>query len=179
MAASDLKTHTFVRQSFQQYCDYADAMKIRGMVRNYLKYLHGIQIKPSVYFTHADRMDEIERLKELVGTLGESTMHTIPLVNLTGQRKMIIEAFESEAAEMLTNYVRDVADLKARRQTVTPEAYAQMKDRYSEIMNLTKEYNKKLDLVHNRTDGAAELALASLHDLQMTMIRTAEASYQS
>ena len=165
------KAIDLIQDRYDHYYKYLDGQKVRGMIRNYLKYLNAIEIKGGVYFIHKNRTDELMRLRELVNRCGGGChMDQIPLVDLDNERKIIVEAFQREAEEELDTLVREIAFVRQTRKNVTPEAYAKLKGKYELVMGQAMEYQRTLGLSQSRTSAAAELALDSLVELQRDLL---------
>ena len=163
-----------MNERYERYNAYVDGMKVRGMLRNYLLHLNAIQIKPSVYFVHITRAQELAKLEELAKRLGgvepETSLHTLPLPDLESQREMVINAFQTEAVESLTGLVKEIADLRDTRKKITPDAYAKLKGKFDDVMSRATEYTRKLGVSQDSTAAAAEVALETLFALQQRMI---------
>lgn len=160
-----------ITEHYDAYVQFMDADKVRAMVRKYVKYLNAVSIKDGVYFVHANRSEELDRLRTLVGRLGHgSSMQLIPLVKLPELRDMVIEAFQTEAEQALTEVVQEIARIRASRKTVTPDAYAKIKSQYDGVITRAKEYTRTMGASQQRTAGAAEVALESLAELQRLML---------
>jgi hypothetical protein len=160
-----------VKDSYDNYYRYIDGQKIRAMVREYLKYLNAIEIKGGVYFVHKNRTDELLRLRDLLNRVGGGCrMDQIPIIDLDNERQIIVEAFQREAEESLSNLVKDIAFVRSTRKKVTPDAYAKLKRAYDRVMDQAMEYQRTLGLSQTRTSAAAELALDSLGELQKALL---------
>lgn len=164
-----------ITASFDRHLNYLDGMKIRAMVREYVKGpLNGIELKPSMYFVPVSRADELERLTELMERLGNGcVMQLIPLVEMKKQKDMIIEAYQKDAERSFGDFVKRVTHLRSSRKSVTPDAYAQLRAEYEAIVNRAAEYRSDLDVVADRTTGAAEVASAALAALARTLLEGA------
>ena len=113
-----------ILDAYNHDCLYLDGMKLRAMVREYVLSLNAVQLKPSLYFVHKDRGDELRRLAELIDRLNNgSGMHLIPMVDLPEQRREVIEKFQEEASSSLQALLRDIEDAMTRQVKVTPETY--------------------------------------------------------
>jgi len=147
-----------------------DGMKVRAMVREYLLYLNAVALKPSVYFVHVNRVDELLRLQDLVTRLpGGSHMDFMPMVDLKAQRTVVIEAFQTEAADKLAKLTQQMVELTSKPK-VGPASYANMKADYDRIMLQTKEHARTLRVTQDTTAGAAEIAQEALFALQMKTV---------
>jgi hypothetical protein len=160
-----------MQDAYPRYRDFYDGMKIRDSVRRYLKYLNALEIKGGVYFVHATRDEELQRLATLVRSIGGGcAMYLVPLPDIQAQREMIVETFQREAEQSLNDLIKEIAHLRATRQRITPNAYAKLRDRFDTVMNQATEYTRTLSISQDRTGAAAELALDSLMELNMLML---------
>lgn len=160
-----------IEQRYQQYYNHLDGNRLRATVRDYLKHLNAIEIKGGVYFVHVKHSDELQRLQTLVDGLGGGCMmHSIPLVDIERERKMIALAFEREASESLQDIAKECAALKGSRKSISPAAYARIKEQYDEVVEKANEHMVTLQVSHDITGAAAEVALKALLDLQETML---------
>lgn len=160
-----------IKAQYDRYYDFLDGQKIRAMVRNYLRHLNSIEIKGGVYFIHANRDEELARLRELVNWLGGGCfMEQIPVGDLEGQRKFITRSFEREAGQALSDLIRDMDALMVGKQVVTPAAYAKMKVRYDELVENATEHMMKLRTSQDITSASASVALDRLASLTELML---------
>lgn len=161
---------------YSSYRDFHDGQKIRGVLRNYLIYLNSVQLKPSVYFCHRTRSDELERLKEFADGLGTCSLMLLPQADLPRLRQDIIDAFQVEAEKELTNVIADIAKLRATRSKgIKFEAYQKIKADYDRVMRKASEYSRTLAIGQDKTAGAAELAIESLVALKLDVVTSMEA----
>lgn len=160
-----------ISRQYARYVDYMDGMKVRAMVREYVKHLNSVALKPGVYFVHVSRKAELDRLATLVDRLGHGCfMHLVPLVDLEQQRDRVIEAFQVEAEHNLAEIVAKIQHVRASRKSITPDAYAKLKREYDQVINRAMEYTRTLNVSQDRTAGAAEVALDALVALQTDML---------
>lgn len=161
-----------IEDRYKQYYDYLDGNRIRATVRDYLKHLNAIEIKGGVYFVHVSHSDELQRLQTLVDGLGGGCMmHSIPLVDIERERKMVALAFEREASQSLQEIANEVRSLQATRKSISPAAYAKIKERYDDVIEKANEHMTTLQVSHDITGAAAEVALQALLDLQEEMLK--------
>jgi len=160
-------------EAYIRYRDFHDGQKIRGVLRSYLVYLNAVAMKPSVYFVHSSRADELARLKEFADGMGSCSMMLLPQPDLPLLRQDIIDAFAEEAEKDLAAVVTEIAKLRAtRRGNIRPEAFAKVKGEYDRVMRKATEYSRTLQIGQDRTAGAAELAVDALMALQSDVLRT-------
>ena len=156
--------------SFTRHLAYLDGMKIRAMVREYIRAIDGIELKPSVYFIPVGQYDELRKLTELIRLVGnDCVMQLMPLVDLAEQRDMVINAWQSEAEDALKSLVEKIAKLRESRKKITPEAFAKIRAEYDVIMERGTEYRKHLNLAVDVTEGVAEVAFSQLTSLAESM----------
>jgi hypothetical protein len=162
-------------QAYSRFKDFHDGQKIRGVLRDYLTYLNAVQMKPSVYFVHATRAEELERLKEFADGLGTASMMLLPQADLPRLRQEVIDAFQVEAEKDLALVVTNIAKLRASRTgDIRPEAYNKIKSDYDRVMMKASEYGRTLQISQDRTAGALSLAMDSLVALQADVVRSME-----
>lgn len=155
-----------IKARYEHYYDHFDGNRLRATVRDYIKYLNAVEIKAGCYFVHVSRSAELRALQTLVERLGGGCfMHTIPLVDLEEQRKMVTTAFTREAADDLADLTRDARTLAAGGK-VTSEAYARIKSRYDQILAKADEHMTGLQLGQDITGAAAQTALDALRAVQ-------------
>lgn len=163
-----------VISQYDHEVQFVDSPKLRMMVREYIRYLNAVEMKPSMYFVHKSRSDELIRLRTLIERLGNgSSMHMIPLVDLPEQRKEVVARFQAEAVEHLSSLVTDIAELKANRKKITVDQFTKFKARYDDIAAKAGEYTRTLAISQVETGAAMELALDAIYDLQDTAAEAA------
>lgn len=125
---------------------YMDSHAVRTFVREYIYNLSGTCVKESggLYFVKQDHVDEINRLANWVRTVG-SEFHSLPLLNLTDQKAMILEAFEEETLKEVERLMGEVGkilgDPDRKIEEKTFDAYA---DKASNLTAKVQEYNAML-----------------------------------
>ncbi len=165
-----------ITTSYDRHCNYMDGMKVRAMVREYVKYLNSVTLKSGVYFVPVTRRDELGLLQQLVDLLGHGcTLQLVPLVDLAEQRSMVVAAFHTEVAESLSEIVKKIAKVRETRKTITPETYVRIKAEYDTVVNRASEYTRTLGVSKDKVAGAADFALEQLAALQHQMLETGAA----
>jgi hypothetical protein len=160
-------------EAYHRYRDFHDGQKVRGILRNYLVYLNAVQMKPSVYFVHSSRADELERLKAFADGLGTASLMLLPQADLPRLRQDVIDAFQEEAEKDLQQVVVDIQKLRSSRSgDIRPTAFAKIKEDYDRVMRKASEYSRTLQIGQDRTAGAAELAVDALMALQIDVMKT-------
>jgi hypothetical protein len=159
--------------------DFHDGQKIRGVVRNYLLYLNGIAMKPSVYFVHNTRADELENLQTFVNGLsptGLASLTMLPLADLPSLRTEVVDTFQREAVKDLERLAEDIVKVRATRTgPITDKAYGLLRDEYNTVMAKATEYTRVLQISQNTTAGAAETVADLLSDLQSAFVKQMDA----
>lgn len=163
-----------IDDDYQERRNYWDANKVRGMIREYIKYLNGLRLKDGVYFVHRNRTDELQRLAELTGRLvqrsgGRNSMTLVPWVDLENLRESLIESFQDEAVKELRDVAGNIAKLRSTRAKITPAAYAKIKGEYDQVMKKALEYTRTLKIDQDRTGAEAETVQEMLITLQKEM----------
>lgn len=160
-----------ISASFDRHMYFLDGMKVRSMVREYIKSLNGIELKPSVYFIPIAQADELAKVTALVDRLGhDCSMQLIGLMDTVKQRDIVIKAWQSETEDALKELVGRIAHLRATRKKITPDAFAKIRSEYDAILARGEEYRKALALSVDTTEGAAEIAFSHLDKLADTML---------
>lgn len=161
-----------IKARYDRYYHFLDGNKLRATVRDYLKHLNAIELKGGVYFVHVNRSGELARLQQLVAYLGGGcSMYTIPLVDIGREREMVTNAFQREASQALNEVAKECAHLRESRKSITPAAYARMKERYDEVVSKAIEHQGMLQVSQDLTGAAAEVALNALTDLQEELLK--------
>ena len=166
-AARDLYTR------YREYVEHLSDQKLRGTVRNYLKHLNAIEIKGGVYFVHSSRDEELAKLQSLVSRLGGGChMNMIPIVDLERERAFITHIFEREASEALQEITADAKQILTSRKSVSPQAYAKIRERYDAVVADALEHMTNLQITQDLTAASAEVAERALMALQEGMMMT-------
>lgn len=152
---------------FKRYRDFLDGQAFRRMIRSYLQHLNAVELKPSVYFVHAEHDQELGALAELVRRIGGGCeLSTIPLPNTDKQKEFVTRAFEREAEEQLSRLARDAKDaiLKSKRgeKKLTITAAAKLKRDYDKVLERAQEHMNHLQFTQDLTASAAEVALKEI-----------------
>ena len=155
--------------TYMRYRDFHDGAKLRALVRSYLLYLNGIAMKPSVYFVHSSRGDELERLQQFVAELrsGSTNITMLPLADLPTLRTEVVDAFQREAVKELQYLAEEIVSVRSTRKgPISVKKYAQLRDDYNRVMAKATEYTRTLQITQDRTAGAAETVIDLLTALQ-------------
>lgn len=160
-----------ISEAYRVHRDSIDDMKVRAMVRDYLRIFQAVQLKPSVYFIPIAQVDNLRLLQELVTSLpNKCVIRLIPLIDVEEQRDMVVEAFETETVSECGDLVAEVMRLRETRTQITPAAYAKIRARYDELLERTTTYSQLLDDAQTRTKGATMTATLALRDLMHLLL---------
>ena len=160
-----------ISKSFDRHLYFLDGMKVRSAVREYIKSLSGIELKPSVYFIPIAQADELAKISALVDRLGhDCSMQLIGLMDTAKQRDIVIKAWQTETEDALKELVKAIAHLRATRKNISVEAFAKIRAEYDAILERGAEYRKALALSTDVTESAAEIAYGHLEQLAESMM---------
>ena len=151
---------------------------IRAVVRDYLKSLNAIGVKPSgaLYFVHNSRQPTVDGLQQLVARIGQGcSFHQLPLLNTLDQREMLTEAFQVEVQSEVNKLLAEIAEAndkaRAKGNKISPTEYAIFMDRYRDLTSRSDEYTRVLGLAMGRAGSALELALDAVMDMSTRLSR--------
>lgn len=158
--------------SYDHLLNYMDSHAVRTFVREYIYNLSGICVKGSggVYFVAQQHADELTKLGDWVRSVG-SDFHALPLLNLSEQRDMILQAFEDETIEEINRLQGEVEKILNE-----PGRQIEMKtfDHYAlqaaEIVEKIGEYDKMLGLRSDRARHASSLYAQQIMGLSPRVI---------
>jgi hypothetical protein len=131
---------------YNHLLNYMDSHAVRSFVREYIDELNGTCVKESggLYFIQQTNVSTINKLAAWVKSIG-SEFHTLPLLNLTEQREMIMEAFEEETLKEVERLMGELSkilsDPNRQIEEKTFDSYAL---RGSELGQKVQEYNQML-----------------------------------
>lgn len=134
------------QDNYDHLLHYMDSHAVRTFVREYIYSLSGTCVKESggLYFIKQDKVSDINKLADWVRSVG-SEFHTLPLLNLTEQKQMILEAFEEETVQEVERLMAEVAkilqDPDRKIEEKTFDAYA---NRAADLAAKVDEYNTML-----------------------------------
>lgn len=155
---------------YKDLCENLHSQILRGMLRNYLVNLNAIAVRPAggIYFVHSSKQETVDALSVLVKRIGPNCrFDQIPLPDTTEQREMLAEAFQDEVEDDVRLLLEDVAKYneKIGNGKVSPTKYAELRNRYDEILDRSDEYTKVLGLAQSRAAVALELALDTVVEM--------------
>lgn len=167
-------------EEFNRLYSYIDGDKLRWLVREYLGFLNAIMMKPGVYFVHRNRDADLGKLSTFVATIAEqsgadSSVEMMPIPDLRRLRESVISAYQVEAVKEFNEIVGQIAKIRSTRDTITPEAFAKVREQYNGVARKALEYTRTLGVTQDMTAGAAEIALESLTALQTDLQKQLEA----
>lgn len=144
---------------YDHLLNYMDSHAVRSFVREYIYNLSGTCVKESggLYFVKQEHVDEINRLAAWVKSVG-SEFHTLPLLNLTDQRDMILEAFEEETIKEVERQIARIADiLSDPDRKIDEKTFDQFADHAASLTAKVDEYHSMLGVKADR--AAAEIGV--------------------
>lgn len=133
--------------SFHHHLTHLDSHAVRTFVREYIGRLGGVCIKESggVYFTRQAHADEVGRLASWVQGIG-SQFHTVTLLNLVGERAMILQALEDESVKEVERLMAEVAAiLKDPHRSIEEKTFNNYGIRAAELRKKLETYASMLD----------------------------------
>ncbi len=165
---------------YQRHLQFMDAAKVRWMVRDALRSLSGVPVRASTFFVPTSNAGALALWRELMEqrldcrvvdedgkvTIKHAVMHRVPLVALQESKQMLVDAVQEDTLTQLNDVMKDIRDLKERRQTVTYAAYTAVHERYQKVMATAMEYTRWLEVEFDSTGAAAEMAQAALKGLK-------------
>jgi hypothetical protein len=125
---------------------YMDSHAVRTFVREYIYSLSGTCVKESggLYFVKQDHVDEVDRLGSWVKSV-HSEFHSLPLLNLTDQKAMILEAFEEETIKEVERLSIEITKiLKDPDRKIEEKTFDAYSVRAAELSAKVGEYNSML-----------------------------------
>lgn len=140
---------------YDHLLNYMDSHAVRTFVREYIYNLGGTCVKESggLYFVQQTHVDEINRLAAWVKSVG-SEFHSLPLLNLTDQRDMILEAFEDQTIKETEQLMAEVARILADpNKQIEERTFDAMALKGTDLGKRVQEYNT---LLGTRADRAQQ-----------------------
>lgn len=134
------------KSRFDHLLHYMDSHAVRTFVRESVYGLGGVCVRQSggLYFVRQSRSDEVAKLKGWVESI-HSEFHSLPLLNLTDQRDMILEAFEDEAVAEVERLMGEVSKiLSDPDRTIEAKTFDAYGLRAAELSAKVNEYNSML-----------------------------------
>lgn len=132
---------------YNHFLRYMDSHAVRTFVREYIYDLSGTCVKESggLYFVKQDHAETIGKLQSWVKDVG-SEFHALPLLNLTDQKDMILEAFEEETVKEVQRLTGELAKiLKDPSREIEERTFDSYALRAAELKAKINEYNGMLD----------------------------------
>lgn len=154
---------------YHHLCTYLTGQALRFVVRDYVVDLNAIPVRPSggVYFVHKSRQETVDKLVELVSRMGGSSrLHTMPLIDTSSQRSMLIDQFEeamvSEVEKLVEEMSAALEKATTKGQKIKGRTFTAFQNRLAELTSRAAETTEQLDLTQNRSASAFELAITAL-----------------
>lgn len=160
-----------IKTAYIEMTEYFDGQALRRVVREYLLTMDGMELKGSVYFVPIEKADEVQKLAEVVNSLGgNSYLNLMPLIDLPSQRTWVVQRFQEESVENLQKLAAECARVMDTRKTITTDAYSKLHTRYKDVMGQAERYQGLIKTSLDFTAGAAEFALDALGEVQRRML---------
>lgn len=157
-----------LHDDFKWYANFLYDQPIRQSIMNYVERgLNGISTLTSggCYFVHRSRWDELHRLADAVAELHEGFSMTLcPIPNLPDIKQSLIEAFQNEAEQSVTQLVVKIQE-RRKSSRVTAEMVQGFGAEVQQIAARAEEHSRILDVGQDRTANALEIAYAALAGL--------------
>lgn len=162
-----------IQDRYFRYLEFFDGMKLRAMVREYLKkQLNAIEVKGGVYFVLHQYDEELARLSDLVSKLGgDCQMSMIPIVNVERERKFLTQILQREATDALNNLAREIEEATANPD-VRPATVARLQQRFADQKASTAEHMDTLQVTKSVTTAASQRVQRLLNGLQVKAMRS-------
>lgn len=159
---------------YDRYRRFHDGQKLRAVLREYLLHLNAVQMKPSVYFVHNSRSDELKRLRAFTEEFEGLSVQTWQMPDLLSHREGVIDAFEQEAEKEMAGIIAAITKLRSTRKNgdVPHAQYLKVKQQYDSVVRRAGEWSRTLEITQSKTEGAAELAAEALAQLQADVYRS-------
>lgn len=144
---------------FDHLLNYMDSHAVRTFVREYVYALSGVCVRESggLYFIKQAHAEEVAKLQAWVQSIG-SEFHTLPLLNLTDQREMIMQAFEEETVAEVDRLMGEVrAILADPGRSIEAKTFDTYGVRAAELSAKVREYNEMLDARSDRANIEIDL----------------------
>lgn len=145
-----------VRNDYERFVTSLDGRKISKMLDSYLKHLGAISLKNSVRFVPISAGPEALRLCVAISSIGECRLDNLPLVDLAGQRDLVLRAFQEDTEAALQSLTAEA--LKATDNAATPATYARLMGQYNDLMKRTDSYVEMLGIGAARTTTSKDVA---------------------
>jgi hypothetical protein len=162
-----------IQTRYFRYLEFFDGMKLRAMVREYLKkQLNAIEVKGGVYFVLHQYDEELARLSQLVSRLGgECQMSMIPIVNVERERKFLTQILQREATDALATLAKEIEEAMANTD-VKPATVARLQKKFAEQTEATAEHMDTLQVTKSVTTAASQRVQKLLNSLQVKAMKS-------
>lgn len=144
---------------FDHLLHYMDSHAVRTFVREYVYNLSGTCVRESggLYFVKQDKAAEVAKLASWVRSIG-SEFHALPLLNLTDQREMILQAFEDETVAEVERLMTEVSKILIDQdRTIEAKTFDAYGVRAAELVAKVNEYNTMLGARADRASVEIDL----------------------
>jgi hypothetical protein len=162
-----------IQARYFRYLEFFDGMKLRAMVRDYLKkHLNAIEVKGGVYFVLHQYDEELAHLSELVSRLGgDCQMSMIPIVNVERERKFLTQILQREATDALNALAKEIEEATANPD-VKPATVARLQQKFTDQTASTAEHMDTLQITKSVTTAASQRVQKLLAGLQIKAMRS-------
>lgn len=142
------ETLSMFTDNFDKASTYLDAQVLRMFVRNQLDASGATSVRKqgSVYFIPMGAKEQTEGLETLCQRLGDGSMfHSLPLVDTTKQREMVVDAFENEVHDEAAQILAELAEMRNKGSMITSRAFEAYRARYGRLRDNAKQYALLVD----------------------------------
>lgn len=158
---------------YDRYRKYHDGQKMRGVLREYLRYLNAVPMKASVYFVHGSRVDELVRLQKFCAETEGLNLTLWQIPDVQHHRDQVIDAYQVEVEKDAAGLVATITKLReSRLNGISPAQYLKFKEEYDATVRRAAEWGRTLDVSQDRTESALELAAEALVALQADVYKS-------
>jgi hypothetical protein len=150
---------------------YVESQVIRRMIRHQLELMHSVlaRSKGSVYFIPKRFNQKVEALEEFTSHCGVgSGFHSLPLIDDTKQREMVMSAFNSGVHDTATQLISELGGLIANDKKITPTAWNDYKNKYDVLVSKRDEYASLVDTEVMKSDVEIEALSTQLEEFLLT-----------
>lgn len=162
-----------VRRDYDRFSSSLDGRKVSRMVDAYLKRLGAIRLKDSVRFVPIKHGVEALRLCTAISALGECRLDDLPMVDLKGQRELVLRAFQEDTESAMNSLAAEAVKAAESGVTATPTVLARLRGQYQDLTNRTDAYIEMLGISAARTEASHDITKAMLNRLA-DAVRTRE-----
>lgn len=144
---------------FEKAAKTIDPQVIRHKVRDQMAAMNAINVRSraSVYFVPRAAKSNLEGLEYVVNHLGGSSgMHSLPLLDDSKQREMVLNAFETDIHEKGVETIREIATHLEAGKKVRASQWSAWSGRLRDMREAAKEYRELLEVEMSAADLETE-----------------------